>query len=275
MRVKLNHVKGLAERKAYARRVAAELNNKLARGWNPLQAGEATKAWHTLDTVLDHYLSVKQRDTQHSSPKTDGSFVRVFRAWCAKEGLLKKAVSVFNKRHALRFLDHLLDERGVGNITYNNYILRSSIMFIWMVERDYRSDNPFKGQRRRSKTEKLRTLITEDERRECLDWFSRNDPPMVLVCLYVFHTLLRPRSELLRIRVKDVDLHQGVITVSGADSKGKRIRRPAIPDVMLPYLAASPLVQEFRHWFTSEFIRQIAGDAPTPWSGPLRPTVPN
>lgn len=241
MRIKLNHVAGVAERKAYARRVCAELNEKLARGWNPLLQDGATASWHTLDHVLDHYLSVKQRDTRHSSPKTYGSFVRVFRDWCRGQGLLQKAVATFNRTHAIAFLDHLIEEREVGNITYNNYILRSSVLFGWMVERQYRADNPFKGMRRKPKEEKFRTILTEEERRACLDWFAQHDPPMVLVCLFVFHTLLRPRSELLRIRVRDVDLHNGVINVSGADSKGKRIRRPAIPDVMLPYLHAAGL----------------------------------
>ncbi|HRD54512.1 MAG TPA: site-specific integrase, partial [Flavobacteriales bacterium] len=243
MRIKLNHVRGVAERKAYARSVCREVNDKLARGWNPLQESGATASWHTLDHVLTHYLSVKERDTNHSSPKTYGSFVRVFRNWCRARGLLEKAVSVFNRTHAIEFLDHLVEERRVGNITYNNYILRSSILFGWMIERSYRADNPFKGIKRKSKSEKFRTLITDEERRACLEWFQQHDPPMVLVCMFVFHTLLRPRSELLRIRVRDVDLRNGIVNVSGADSKGKRIRRPAIPDVMLPYLVAAGIDQ--------------------------------
>jgi integrase/recombinase XerD len=239
MRVKLNHVLGVAERKAYARNVCRAINEKLARGWNPLQESGATASWHALDQVLDHYLAVKERDTHHSSPKTYGSFVRVFRNWCMAQGLTDKAVSVFNRTHALAFLDHLVEERHVGDVTFNNYILRASILFGWMIERQYRVDNPFKGIRRKAKVEKFRTLISEAERRQCLDWFTQHDPPMVLVCMFTFHCLLRPRSELLRIRVRDVDLHNGVVNVSGADSKGKRIRRPAIPDVMLPYLAAA------------------------------------
>lgn len=249
MRVKVNHVRGLAERKAYARRLAAEINAKLVRGWNPLLQGEAAKSWHTLDAVLDHYLATKERDTQHSSPKTYGSFIRIFRNWCRGEELLGKAVGHFSRTHALAFLDHLLEVRKVGDVTYNNYILRSSILFIWMVERGYRADNPFKGMRRRKKVEKFRTLISEDERKQCLDWFMQHDAPMVLVCLFTFHCLLRPRSELLRIRVRDVDLRSGVVNVSGADTKGKRIRRPAIPDVMLPYLAASGLEGARPDWY--------------------------
>lgn len=243
MRVKLNHVGGLAERKAYARRTAAEINAKLARGWNPLVAGEASKAWYTMEQVLEQFVKVKERDTNHSSPATYISFTNVFREWCREQGILQKAVSSFSRTHALRFLDHLVEEREVGAVTYNNYILRSSILFIWMIEREYRADNPFKGIKRKRTEEKFRTLITEEERAQCLTWFERYDPPMVMVCMFVFHTLLRPGSELRRIKCGFVELHNGVVNVNGTQSKSKRIRRPAIPDVMLPYLAASPIMQ--------------------------------
>ncbi len=242
VRLKLNHIPP-AERKAMARRVVYEVNTKLASGWNPLQAGQAAKAWHTLEEALDAYLAVKVRDTKHSSPKTYASFTRVFREWCREEGLLNKAASAFTRTHALQFLDYIIDERSVGDVTYNNYILRASILFIWMVEREYRSDNPFKGIKRKRVEEKFRTILTEEERAQCLDWFQQHDPPMVLVCMFVFHTLLRPRSELLRIRCGFVDIPNGIINVNGTQSKSKRIRRPAIPDTMLPYLVASPIMQ--------------------------------
>lgn len=247
-RIKINHVPA-AQRKAYARRVCLELNNKLATGWNPLLQGEASKSWYTMAQVLDQYVEHKVRDTQFSSPKTYISFANIFRGWCRNNGVLSRSVAAFSRGHALRFLEHLTAVRKVGSVTYNNYILRSSILFIWMMEREFRADNPFKGIRRKRTNEKFRTLLTQEERAQCLEWFQENDPPMVLVCMFVFHTLLRPRSELLRIKVGFVDLHNGVINVSGTQSKSKRIRRPAIPDVMLPYLAASPIVKAKSHDF--------------------------
>lgn len=247
IRIKLNHIAGRVARRSYGRQLVNEINLKLSRGWNPLVVSETTQSWYTMEQVLEHFMAVKQRDTNHSSPKTYTSFTNIFRRWCRREGVLNKGVTQFTRSHALRFLDHLLDERKVGDNTYNNYMLRASIFFIWAIDREYRTDNPFKGIRRKRKAEKFRTLISEEERAQCLNWFERYDPPMVLVCLFVFHTLLRPRSELMRIRIKDLDLVNGVINVSGSDSKGRRIRRPAIPDVMMPFLKASPIMAAKSH----------------------------
>lgn len=243
MRIKLNHIEGASARKAHARNLCQELNRKLSSGWNPLAETGHAQDWKTLREALALFLAAKERDTNHSSPKTYAMFARVFGGWAKGEGLLTKGCSTFTKAHAYRFLDYVRDARGVSNNTYNNYILRGSIFCIWMVERSMRADNPFKGIKRLPRHEKFRTLITEEERAQCLDWFQRNDPPMVTVCMFVFHCLLRPRSELLRIRVQDIDLVNGVVNVDGNKTKSKRIRRPAIPDVMLPYIATSPIMR--------------------------------
>jgi hypothetical protein len=39
-------------------------------------------------------------------------------------------------------------------------------------------------------------------------------------------------------------------------------------------LALRPVEHEFRRWFTGEFVRQIDGEPPTAWAGPLDPTAP-
>ena len=40
-------------------------------------------------------------------------------------------------------------------------------------------------------------------------------------------------------------------------------------DSFLLTLASSPAERDFRHWYCDEFVRQIEGAEPRPWSGPL------
>lgn len=42
-------------------------------------------------------------------------------------------------------------------------------------------------------------------------------------------------------------------------------------DAQLLTMARSPLVIEFSHWYLEEFRRQIRGEPPRRWEGPLRP----
>ncbi len=49
--------------------------------------------------------------------------------------------------------------------------------------------------------------------------------------------------------MQNVDLRNGVVNVDGRVSKSSRIRRPAIADVILPYIAASPLIGAKPGWY--------------------------
>lgn len=62
---------------------------------------------------------------------------------------------------------------------------------------------------------------------------------MAMVCLWVFHVLLRPRAELRRMRVSDVNVSGQVVTLEGSQTKSRRVRHAAIPDVMVEALVAS------------------------------------
>lgn len=242
-RYKLNRIKGAVERKAHARDLVAELNFKLRQGWSPWSKEEAPRAMHSLREVIATYVDHRERTAKGRSLHNYITRARVFKEWAATEGLLDRPVMNIERRHLQKFLDHVLDVRKVNPVTYNGYKRYTTAMFGWMVERDYRTTNPGDGLRRMRTEEKFRTLITPEERKACLEWFAKHDPPMVIVCLFVFHVLLRPRSELTRIRVENVDLENGVVNVEGTRSKSKRIRRPAIPKVMMPYLIDAPFTR--------------------------------
>lgn len=242
-RYKFNRIKSAVQRKAHARDFAFKCNEKLRIGWTPWNKEAAPKAMHALREVMATYMDFRNRTSKGRSLHNYTTRVKVFREWAAKEGLLDQPVMNIERRHLQKFLDHVLDVRKVNPVTYNGYKRYTVAMFTWMVERDYRTTNPGDGLRRMRTEEKFRTLITPEERKACLDWFAKNDPPMVLVCLFVFHVLLRPRSELTRIRVENVDLVDGVVNVEGTRSKSKRIRRPAIPNVMMPYLMNAPFTK--------------------------------
>lgn len=40
-------------------------------------------------------------------------------------------------------------------------------------------------------------------------------------------------------------------------------------DSLLLTLASTPEERDFRHWYCDEFVRQIEGEEPRPWTGPL------
>lgn len=232
---------GRAARKAFAVDLVDKLNRELRSGWNPWVKPLPAREARTLESVLIEYLRVIERTTSNRSPLSYRSNVTRLLAWCVLEKIHDAPVESFTWKHALAYMDQIRDVRKVGNTTFNNYLQYGLAMFNWMIERGYREDNPFKRVKRMRKVQKRRVLITQIEFKQCLDWFRVHHPEMVTVCLLVFHTLLRPRSELLRIKVRDVDLAQGVINVDGKHTKSKRVRQTAIAHAVKDYLIRTGL----------------------------------
>lgn len=238
-RIKLDHIGDVNLRKSHARRLVAEINTRLSRGWNPLVQGENGRAMTTMNDALDMYLRVKVRDTRHRSPLHYSSHVRILKRWLDQQGLLHKYVNEFTKADAYLWMDSL----EVKPNTWRNYRTRSAVMFRWMQERGMRGDNPFAEMRSKRRERKMRVRILPEQRAQAIAWFEANDPPMVLVCACVFSLMIRPRSEMLRLLVKDFDLDRGLVTIDAAQSKVASGKVVAIPRQALDLLRASAIAK--------------------------------
>lgn len=230
-RVKVNHVPQGATRKRYAQLVVAELTRKLQAGWSPWAPDSAPRDFVTLGAAMDQYDRGKERQLRHSSPYTYTSFTSVLREWARPLGLLDRYVSQFTRADAVAYIDHVSEVRLVSNRTYNNYLMFMGMLFSWMVERGYRTDNPFASFKKRKPPQKSRTYLTDEDRREMVDWMRRNEPAFLVPCLFVYGTLIRP-GELRRLRLYHVDLVRQVVTLPAEETKSGIERTPAIPDWM-------------------------------------------
>jgi integrase len=238
-RVKLNKLHGNI-RKATARQLVAELTERLKAGWNPFDGGTEVRASFHIGKVLDDWDRAKTRQLRHSSPYSYTSFTNVLRRWLGPERLATLPVHEFNRSHAVDFMSYVSDERLVSNTTYNNYLVYFSMLFKWMVERNFRRDNPFEGFSRRKEVGKSRTYLTEQDRIDMAEWIKANDPVFWMACMFIYGTLIRP-GELARLRVHHVDIERQVVMLPAEDTKSGVERTPAIPDWMAAELRAMEL----------------------------------
>lgn len=242
-RYRLDHIRGAVKRKQYARDLCDALNRKLREGWNPWIDPEVeTTTPKTIKEAVEEFMDEKSKTTKNRSPHSYRGHANRILGWCVEQGIEDAPLAAFTKGRARAYMKWILEERKVNEATFNNYHLFCTVMFNWMIRHEYITENPMTGVAKLRSTQKLRTLITVEERKACMAWFAQHRPAMVTVCMWVFHTLLRPRSELMRIRVGDVDLENGVVTVKGTDTKSKRVRRSAIIPAMVEHLKQTSLV---------------------------------
>lgn len=233
--IRVNRISDLNARKAWVRQLIAELTRKLQSGWTPwAENGQAT-SHTTLGEALDLYDRVKARTLRHSSPLSYASQISVLREWCRGQGLLDRFAYAFGRAEAVGFLHYLSEEREIGNRTYNNYIVAMRMLFAWMKEKGYCTDDPFADFRKRKEAQKGRAFLHPEERVEMAAYIEQHDPHLLHPVLWIYYGLVRP-GELRRLRVGDVDLKRQVVILPPDVTKSGKGRQSAIPDVMVAYL---------------------------------------
>lgn len=239
MRIKLNRIKGRAAQKEYGRKLVRLLTLKLDSGWNPWQApldsNDEISPIVDLRAAYEQWLQVKIKHTRHTSPYSYSSMGSVLITWAIDHGLASRSPAHLTLEHAMRFMEHLTNDRGVSNRTWNNYRVFGAMLFSYCVQRGYTKENPFKGLRALKTAGKTREYLNHEDRHEMMNWLMRHEPDFMLPCVLIFGALIRP-GELRRLRVYHVDLDNQVITLPAESTKTGVERTPAIPNWMMPYL---------------------------------------
>ncbi len=243
-KVKLTRIVSRYARKTDARRHAAgmiaHINEQLAGGWNPFLEGEDARMYERLTDVADRFLSSRRRELRPATVRTYDSVVGLFARWC-DERFPGMYSSVFGRGHAVRYMDYLYDERGVGAATYNNTLKVLRLLFTWMRERCYTRQNPFEQVRAKARRGKRRTLVPRETRAEIARYLTEHGRGgFLLVCRLVYNSLIRP-GEIKQLRVGDVNLAAHYITVPGEVAKNHKTRLASITPAITEALEAMKL----------------------------------
>jgi integrase len=122
-------------------------------------------------------------------------------------------------------MDYVYCERNVSAVAYNNYLKVGRAFFNWAKEKCYVKENPFETISKKQKTEKKRVIIPDDYRKRIADYLlSSEEAKNYLIALkLIYSALLRP-SEIRKLRVENLDMNRGTITVPAQISKNKKQR---------------------------------------------------
>ena len=121
------------------------------------------------------------------------------------------------------FLSYLATERQVGASTQNQALNALVFLYREVIGRDL---GDFADFARAKRPARLPAVLT---REECQRLFAQLEPPQLWVAQLLYGSGLR-LMECLRLRVKDVDLARGVITVRSG--KGDKDRLTMIPEAL-------------------------------------------
>ena len=238
IRIKINRIKNLRQRRAAAKQMIASLSEKLAMGWNPLLSDKAPKASTPLFDAFDAFEAVKKKEMEHQSFRSYQSFIRVFRGYLESIGFDKTRVAASVTREtAMAFLDYLEGRDDVSARTYNNYLSFLSTLWDWLRDKGYVTDNVFRDFKRKPKRlmNKKRRLLSQEEVTRLFSFLQGENPQFLCAVILCYCCFIRPK-EIALLQGADLDLDGQRIFVRAEIAKNDNDSVRTIPDAALPFL---------------------------------------
>ena len=248
-RHKINRIKPISERKRYANYLVDEINQKLYAGWNPYTEKEAPKGYTYLPEAFEIFYRAKERELRKESLHSYRSYINNFKKWLGRTGKESTYSVNFSRMDALDYMDYIFHDMNVSNTTWNNYLRFNRLVFAWMIERQYCVTNHFDQIKKKVQEQKQRVLIPEQDRDRIKEYLLATDYHFLVVCLLVFHALIRPK-DITYLKPSSFNLDNQTIFIAGTFTKNKKDRVVTIPDALLPYISS----WSFNHAQEDEFI---------------------
>lgn len=237
-RKKVNRIKQISKRRAAAKSLMAGINERLAIGWNPEVSAIAPRATTKLNDALDMFLKVKQKESEGNSMRSYRSFISTFRSWMQSVGIPDDVyVCSITSDVAMHMMDDIETRENIGARTYNNYLCFFKLLFNWMIERDYISENPFDKIHRKPKklTKKKRRVMTDGELNTLFEFLGRTNRHYLCMTLLCYCCFLRPK-EIVSLKCADIDLVRQTVHIKEDVAKNDNDSYRTIPDVIVPIL---------------------------------------
>lgn len=237
-RKKFNRIKQQTKRRASARAFINTINERLALGWNPAVTSIAPRATTKLFDALDLFLKVKTKESEENSMRSYRSYISMFKTWLKDKDISEDAyVCAITYEVAMELMDDVDSRKDISPRTYNNYLMFFRLLFNWMIDHDFISDNPFDRIKRKPKklTKKKRRILTDHELNMLFEYLGKNNPNYLCMSLLCYCCFLRPK-EIVSLKCNDIDLIKQVVHIRSEIAKNDNDSFRTIPDVIVPIL---------------------------------------
>ncbi|CCZ44869.1 uncharacterized protein BN702_00949 [Bacteroides sp. CAG:545] len=237
-RKKFNRIKQLTKRRASAKAFINTINERLALGWNPAVTSIAPRATTKLFEALDLFLKVKAKEAEENSMRSYRSYISMFKTWLKDKDISEDAyVCAITYEVAMELMDDVDSRKDISPRTYNNYLMFFRMLFNWMIDHDFISDNPFDRIKRKPKklTKKKRRILTDHELNMLFEYLGKNNPNYLCMSLLCYCCFLRPK-EIVSLKCNDIDLIKQVVHIRSEIAKNDNDSFRTIPDVIVPIL---------------------------------------
>lgn len=239
-RNRVKPMKNITERRKYAKRIIAELNNKLRSGWSPFIAEQNTKSFAKLNDVIKIFLEQTEQQIKKGVLRPDTlraykSYTNNFKIYLKDINKEDCFVNSFDENLCRGFLDVIFYDRKNSARTHNNYLTFIGVFSRWMIKRKYINIDFAVNISKIKESDKIRIIIPKIDREKIFNHLKIENKNYHALCLTTFYCFIR-RTELTKLRVSDVILSNGIISIPAEVSKNNKSQIVTIPHEFIPVL---------------------------------------
>ncbi|MDO6813838.1 tyrosine-type recombinase/integrase [Tenacibaculum soleae] len=232
-RNRVKPISNITERRKFAKRIIANLNEKLAKGWTPFLHEQNVKVYTKLFDAFDIFIKQLEQKISKGALRKDtlraySSYIKNIKGFYEAEGKEDCFVTDFNEEYSRKFLDVIFYERENSARTHNNYLGFIGVFTRWLIKRRYINVDFTSLLSKIKQGDKKRTIIPQQDRVGIFNYLEKKNFHYGVLCQTAFYCLIR-RTEFTKLKVKDVILANGIINVPAEASKNRKSQIVTIP----------------------------------------------
>lgn len=224
----INRGKTVKERTRLGAMLVSELNAMLKQGWRDHSPSEAKKVLPLKD-VLTELLEVKKGTLRRRTWQSYKYALDVFFKWMDHADAAYIFPVQFNNTMAHNFSDYLQGVKNLKGKSFNSCKNNLSVIINMMVEREIIAKNPLSKIKNLKEEVGKNIAFSAKQQKDLTKYLKSNNPRLHLFTQFIYFCYIRP-IELLRLRVSNVDVKSGTVTIYGDQSKNKKTETVVIPD---------------------------------------------
>ena len=222
----LTRFKAGRERDFAAAQIIANIYNRLAQGWNPWMENDNIRGHVTISEAFDRYgkyINQMERkgSLKHKTWLDYSSRLRILMYYMETNRIDIMYCYQLNITFFVDFLDYVLLDRDDTARTRNNHRTWLSTLCTWLVQHQYMASNPIANIPMLREDEKFRQPLSPTDLHLLKAHLERTNKHYLLAVYFMYYTAIRP-SELVHLRIRDIDVKSQTIYVYGAHSKNRR-----------------------------------------------------
>jgi len=255
--ISINQIETVEERCNFAKKIIDHYNALIDKGWtifndiekfvyeDQLQYSHAARIYKEQNSDKNYsfyaseFILKSLNDLSKETLTTYRSRYRIFGLWLKSRQYDKRGIEFIDNKIIVEFFLYLKEKRELATKTYRSYHELLNLFFEHLCKHAIIPKNPvYNIPTNRNVKDFGAERIHADDLTKLMKYIDKHDPQLALACRFEYYCGLRPGYEVRLLKMCDLDFRKGYskVRITMNNSKSKRRREVAIPDVFLEYL---------------------------------------